>query len=355
MPNSGLPGAEGPPTITAKMIVFGVSFSTTKEGFREYWAQYGELAECELMFGRDGRSRGFGFVLYRDDALNKRIMTMQHSLDGRSLDIKAKDENVLAAKHGGAPPGAAFGGAAPGLPPLSKTKIFVGRLLDEVEPEDLRQYFEQYGSVVDVFMPTVHATGKRKNVGFVEFSSAESCSQVLNEPKHNIKGGEITVQAAAPKNDRFAGGPGGYGGGGFGGGFDRGRGGYGGLSRDDFARERDRYGGYGYGRERSPGRGGYDRGMPGMMGMGMGGMEDMWRTMYEGMRQMYEGDAWGQQAAGYGAAAGAAGHVWRRRCSLRQATRSIWSIWGSCGRDGKQNCCRKFAAHHDVAGAKRCL
>ena len=55
MPNSGLPGAEGPPTESAKMIVFGVSFSTTKEGFREYWAQYGELAECELMFGRDGR------------------------------------------------------------------------------------------------------------------------------------------------------------------------------------------------------------------------------------------------------------------------------------------------------------
>jgi hypothetical protein len=27
--------------------------------------------------------------------------------------------------------------------------------------------------------------------------------QVLNEPKHNIKGGEIAVQAAAPKNDRF--------------------------------------------------------------------------------------------------------------------------------------------------------
>ena len=55
MPNSGLPGAEGAAPTAAKMIVFGISFSTTKEGFREYWAQYGELAECELMFGRDGR------------------------------------------------------------------------------------------------------------------------------------------------------------------------------------------------------------------------------------------------------------------------------------------------------------
>jgi hypothetical protein len=56
MPNAGLPGAEVAPNTSAKMIVFGVSFSTTKEGFREYWAQYGELAECELMFSRDGRS-----------------------------------------------------------------------------------------------------------------------------------------------------------------------------------------------------------------------------------------------------------------------------------------------------------
>jgi len=322
MPNSGLPGAEGPPTDQAKMIVFGVSFSTTKEGFREYWAQYGELAECELMFGRDGRSRGFGFVLYRDEALNKRIMTMQHSLDGRSLDIKAKDENVANAKHAGASghgvpfSGSAAGGVGGVLPPLSKTKIFVGRLLDDVEPDDLRQYFEQYGTVVDVFMPTVHATGKRKNVGFVEFASAENCAQVLNEPKHIVKNGDISVQAAAPKNERFgdrfgagAGAGGGYGG------FDRGRGGYGGFNRDDFARDR------GYGRERSPGRGGYERGMHEMMGMGgmgmgmgmgqMGGMDDMWRSMYEGMRQMYDGGSSYQQpgmaAMGgqYGAAAGA--------------------------------------------------
>jgi hypothetical protein len=53
--------------------------------------------------------------------------------------------------------------------------------------------------------------------------------QVLNEPKHNIKGGDISVQAAAPKNDRFGGGGslGGYGAYGGYGGYDRGRGGFG--------------------------------------------------------------------------------------------------------------------------------
>jgi len=44
-----------------------------------------------------------------------------------------------------------------------------------------------------------------------------------------VKGGEITVQAAAPKNER----PDRFGGGGAYGGFDRGRGGYGGFNRFD--------------------------------------------------------------------------------------------------------------------------
>eukprot|EP00288_Rhodomonas_lens_P013259 CAMPEP_0177702440 /NCGR_PEP_ID=MMETSP0484_2-20121128/7136_1 /TAXON_ID=354590 /ORGANISM="Rhodomonas lens, Strain RHODO" /LENGTH=91 /DNA_ID=CAMNT_0019213721 /DNA_START=124 /DNA_END=395 /DNA_ORIENTATION=- len=73
-----------------KMIVFGVPYSTTKDGFREYFAQFGELMECELMFNREGRSRGFGFVLYKDDALNKQCLGMQHMLDGRSLDVKLR-------------------------------------------------------------------------------------------------------------------------------------------------------------------------------------------------------------------------------------------------------------------------
>ena len=63
------------------------------------------------------------------------------------------------------------------------------------------------------------------------------------------------------------------------------------MSRDQFFRDGDRYGrGGGMGRERSPGRGGYERGVMDMFAMGsqMGfGMDDMWRTMYEGMRQVH--------------------------------------------------------------------
>jgi len=114
------------------MIVFGVSYSTTKEGFRDYFSQFGEILECELMFNREGRSRGFGFVLFKDEALNKQVLTMQHSLDGRNLDVKLRDTEHHGRDRGAFGGGGGFGGAPEGRPPASRTKIFIGRLNDEV-------------------------------------------------------------------------------------------------------------------------------------------------------------------------------------------------------------------------------
>ncbi len=116
-----------------KMIVFGVSYSTTKEGFRDYFAGYGEVLECELMFNREGRSRGFGFVLYKDDAVNKQVLSMPHQLDGRNLDVKLRDSQNHGRDRGGFGPGQGYGGRPDERPTVSRTKIFIGRLNDEVQ------------------------------------------------------------------------------------------------------------------------------------------------------------------------------------------------------------------------------
>eukprot|EP00960_Hanusia_phi_P042681 755655-Hanusia_phi.AAC.3 len=176
--------------------------------------------------------------------------------------------------------------------------------------EDLRQYFEQFGAITDVFMPVHHATGKRKNCGFVEFQDPSSASQALEQSKHVIKGVECTAQAAAPKVDKHdRRGFDGYGMDRFGvdRGFGRGfRNDYGGWSRDG----RDSWSM----RDRSPRRFDDPRMMGDMMGRpgwdGMGGMgagmEDMWSMMFERMREMYDrGDPYGMGAsAGYMGGAG---------------------------------------------------
>lgn len=103
------------------------------------------------MFGRDGKSRGFGFVLFKDEGNNKKLLAMsEHSLDGRSLDVKLRD-------NPNKPEPTSRGNFAARRPPDAPKikKVFIGRLSDEVTSEDLREHFEQYGSIVDIFMPVV--------------------------------------------------------------------------------------------------------------------------------------------------------------------------------------------------------
>lgn len=113
---------------------------------RDFFAQHGELLECELMFARDGKSRGFGFVLYKDEENNKKLLKMSEvTLEGRNLDVKLRDSK---------PPGRGGPAGAGNSAPKTK-KVFIGRLSDEVESDDLREHFEQFGTIIDIFMPIV--------------------------------------------------------------------------------------------------------------------------------------------------------------------------------------------------------
>jgi RNA-binding protein Musashi len=54
------------------------------ESLRDYFTQFGEVVECTVM--RDsatGRSRGFGFLTFRDPAHVNTVMIKEHQLDGK--------------------------------------------------------------------------------------------------------------------------------------------------------------------------------------------------------------------------------------------------------------------------------
>jgi RNA-binding protein Musashi len=54
------------------------------ESLREYFSQFGEVVECTVM--RDsatGRSRGFGFLTFKDAKTVNIVMVKEHFLDGK--------------------------------------------------------------------------------------------------------------------------------------------------------------------------------------------------------------------------------------------------------------------------------
>lgn len=60
-------------------------------------------------------------------------------------------------------------------------KIFVAGLRDDVSEEDIRNYFSEYGNVLNVALVTDKATHKKRGFGFVEFDDYDAVDRICCE------------------------------------------------------------------------------------------------------------------------------------------------------------------------------
>ena len=85
--------------MSKKLFVGGLSWDTTDASLGEAFGQFGEITEAKVITDRDtGRSRGFGFVTFNDDAAATSAMT---EMDGQHLDGRAIKVNEAQDRRGG--------------------------------------------------------------------------------------------------------------------------------------------------------------------------------------------------------------------------------------------------------------
>ena len=90
--------------------------------------------------------------------------------------------------------------------------LYVGNLSYTTTDDDLRQVFEELGTVTSVQIIMDRATGRSRGFGFVEM--ADGADEAINRLNGtNLQGRTITVNEARPRQDRRrgGGGRGGYG------------------------------------------------------------------------------------------------------------------------------------------------
>ncbi|KAA1478445.1 RNA-binding domain-containing protein [Dentipellis sp. KUC8613] len=212
------------------MFIGGLNWDTTDESLRKYFTQFGKVDACTIMRDAAGRSRCFAFLTFEDPASVNAVMVREHFLDGKIIDPKR---------------------AIPRQEHQRATKLFIGGLAGSVTSESMREFFSQFGRVVDSTVMLDRETGRSKGFGFVSFEDTD-VTPFLGFGNLEIDGKLIDVKLAQPRSQRdFESGQGaGRGVGGFG----QGAGGYG--------HQGGQFGG---------GQGGAGAGMMGAQGAGAGG------------------------------------------------------------------------------------
>ncbi|KAB1259296.1 Heterogeneous nuclear ribonucleoprotein A/B, partial [Camelus dromedarius] len=237
-----------------KMFVGGLSWDTSKKDLKDYFTKFGEVVDCTIkMDPNTGRSRGFGFILFKDAASVEKVLDQkEHRLDGRVIDPK----KAMAMKKD----------------PVKK--IFVGGLNPEATEEKIREYFGEFGEIEAIELPMDPKSNKRRGFVFITFKEEEPVKKVLEKKFHTISGSKCEIKVAQPKEvyQQQQYGSGGRGNRNRG---NRGSGGGGGSGGGQSQSWNQGYGsywnqGYGYQQGYGPGYGGYDYSPYGYYGYGPG-------------------------------------------------------------------------------------
>ncbi|KAJ3719918.1 hypothetical protein C8R42DRAFT_672167 [Lentinula raphanica] len=163
-----------------KMFIGGLHWDTTDDGLRAYFEQFGKVEACTIMRDQAGRSRCFAFLTFEDPASVNAVMVKEHVLDGKIIDPKR---------------------AIPRQEHQRATKLFIGGLAATVTSESMREFFSQFGRVIDSTVMLDRETGRSKGFGFVSLEDA-NVQQFLGFGNLEIDGKLIDVKLAQPRFQR---------------------------------------------------------------------------------------------------------------------------------------------------------
>nr|XP_044989316.1 LOW QUALITY PROTEIN: heterogeneous nuclear ribonucleoprotein D0-like [Jaculus jaculus] len=169
------------PGHTEAVVIGGLSWDTTKKDLKDYFSKFGEVVDCILKLDPiTGRSRGFGFVLFKEsESVDKVMDQKEHKLNGKVIDPKRA--KAMKTKE-----------------PVKKKKNVGGHSPDTPE-EKIREYFGGFGEVESIELPMDNKTNKRPGVCFITFKEEEPVKKKMEKKYHNVGLSKCEIKVAMSK------------------------------------------------------------------------------------------------------------------------------------------------------------
>lgn len=183
---------------------FGDGIDSDK--LQEIFSQFGEIISAKVMEGDDGKSKGFGFVAYKDhesaakavEEMNEKEVPDKPDLkftvcraqkkSERQTELKRRYEQYKAER----------------IQRYQGVNLYVKNLDDTITDDVLRKHFEPYGNITSAKVMGDEG-GRSKGFGFVCFEKPDDATKAVVEMNNKIIGNKpLYVALAQRKEDRKA-------------------------------------------------------------------------------------------------------------------------------------------------------
>ena len=81
------------------------------------------------------------------------------------------------------------------------TRIFIAGMKGEMTEKGIFEYFSKFGRVASVLINTDIKTNRLRGFGYIQFSSNDSCLNVLQDQFHEIQGQKIETMFAVNRQN----------------------------------------------------------------------------------------------------------------------------------------------------------
>jgi len=167
-----------------KLYVGNISYETTPEQLEERFSEFGPVSNIYVPMDKySGEPRGFAFLALAPADAEKAIAACDGTeLDGRTIEVKVSLPR---------------GSKAPNR--KNETKLYIGNISFDTEQETLRELFEDYGPIVDLYCPLDANTGRPRGFAFVTLEPENAIRAIEEVDGWEVDGRMLRVNEAQPK------------------------------------------------------------------------------------------------------------------------------------------------------------